>query len=159
MSEPRWLTDREQCMWRTYRDMYQRLESALGRDLTAESGLSNADYALLVPLSETPGLGLRPRELRRAVGWDRSRLAHQLRRMESRGLVEREECPADARGTVIRLTNAGRDAIEAAAPGHAASVRSYFVDLLTDDEIDTLRGVAEKVLARLPWDPDARPTS
>jgi DNA-binding MarR family transcriptional regulator len=92
---------------------------------------------------------LRARELRHEILWDRSRLAHHLGRMEKRGLVTREECVDDRRGAMVRMTPAGRAAIERAAPGHAAATRRYFVDLLSDDEIDTLTTVLDRVLANL----------
>lgn len=149
MTDPRWLDDREQCLWRHWRQMHIELNSALDRELAKDSALSGADYAILVPLSETPDGRLRARELRTEAGWDRSRLAHQLRRMEQRGLIVRETCDEDARGTMARLTSAGRTAIETAAPGHVAAVRRYFIDELTDAEKDTLRQVAERVLKRL----------
>ncbi|MGH8878467.1 MAG: MarR family winged helix-turn-helix transcriptional regulator [Stackebrandtia sp.] len=149
MNDPQWLDEREQCLWRTWRQMYTDLDTALDRELAQESGLSGADYAVLVPLSEAPDGRLRARELRTEAGWDRSRIAHQLRRMEKRGLLVREDCTEDARGTMASLTAAGREAIEAAAPGHVAAVRRYFIDQLTDTEVDTLREVAERVLKRL----------
>ena len=149
MSQPRWLSEPEQRLWRAWRAMYQRLESTLDRDLARDSGLSGADYALLVPLSEAPDQRVRARELRNGVGWDRSRLAHHLRRMEQRGLLVREDCPTDARGTIIRLTDEGRRAIENAAPGHVAAVRRNFIDLLTEEEVTVLTSVAKRVNDRL----------
>jgi DNA-binding MarR family transcriptional regulator len=139
-------------MWRAFTDMQLQLNSVLDRQLTHESGLSAADYALLVPLSQAPDHRLRARDLRRWVGWDRSRLAHQVRRMEQRGLISRHQCATDARGTMIQLTPEGLKAIEAAAPGHVEAVRRYFVDLLSPAEMDTLREVAERVLGRIAVD-------
>jgi DNA-binding MarR family transcriptional regulator len=83
------------------------------------------------------------------VDWEKSRLSHHLTRMEQRGLVERRECPTDARGAFINLTPAGRRAIEGAAPQHVEAVREHFVDLLTEDEIDVLTRITDRVLDRL----------
>jgi DNA-binding MarR family transcriptional regulator len=69
--------------------------------------------------------------------------------MEQRGLVTRERCPDDARGSIVRLTPAGRSAIEAAAPNHVATVRRFFLDLLADDELDTLATLFDRLLAGL----------
>lgn len=149
MKQARWLDEREQCMWRSYRDMHYLLEAALEKDLTQDSGLSSADYSVLVPLSESPNGRLRPRELRAEAGWDGSRLAHQVRRMEKRGLLTREGCAEDARGTLVCITEAGRRAIEGAAPGHVESVRRYFIDHLSEAEIDTLSEISRKVIARV----------
>ncbi len=131
-------------MWRGYVDMRRRLDTVIERQL-ADVGLSTADYELLVPLSEAPEEVLRVRDLGRSVGWDRSRLAHHLRRMEQRGLVSRFDCPTDARGTMVRLTAKGRDAVTAAAPGHVETVRRHFVDLLSPEEIDLVATLSSRV--------------
>ena len=149
MAEPRWLDEREAHLWQAYRDLQRELRNALHRQLVGDAGLTGADYALLVPLSEAPDGLIRARELGRLVGWDRSRISHQLRRMEQRGLVTREDCPDDARGSMVRLTPAGRSAIEAAAPNHVAAVRRLFIDHLSDDEVDTLTALFDRLLAGL----------
>ena len=149
MAEPRWLDEREAHLWQAYRDLQRELRNALDRQLVHDAGLSGAEYALLVPLSEAPGGRLRARDLGSTVGWDRSRISHQLSRMEHRGLVTREPCPDDARGSIVRLTPAGRSAIEAAAPNHVTTVRRFFLDPLSDDELDTLATLLDRLLAGL----------
>ena len=149
MAEPRWLDEREQRAWRGHTQMHRRLSRVLGQQLIRDSGLSASDYELLVPLSEAPGSQLRARDLARAVDWEKSRLSHHLTRMEQRGLVERRECPTDARGAFIRLTKAGRRAIEGAAPQHVEAVRENFIDLLSATEIEVVTAMSERLLARL----------
>jgi DNA-binding MarR family transcriptional regulator len=149
MAETRWLDDREAHLWRSWLRVNRELADVLVGQLDRDSGLSAADYAVLVELSESPEGMLRARELRRAILWDRSRLSHHVSRMEKRGLVRREDCQDDARGSMIRLTPAGRAAIEAAAPGHVAATRRYFIDLLTGDEIDVLTRVCDRILVAL----------
>jgi DNA-binding MarR family transcriptional regulator len=147
MTEPRWLDEREARVWQTYRDLHRQLRNALDRQLVRDAGLSGAEYSLLVPLSEAPGGLIRARDLGRLVGWDRTRVSHQLSRMEQRGFVTREPCPDDARGSMVRLTSAGRSAIEAAAPEHVNTVRRLFLDPLSDDELDTLATLLDRLLA------------
>jgi DNA-binding MarR family transcriptional regulator len=149
LAKPRWLDEREAHLWRSWLRLIQELPSALEDQLSQESGLSRADYAVLVPLSEAPDGMLRARELGREILWDRSRLSHHLGRMEKRGLVVREECTADARGAMVRMTEAGRAAIARAAPGHVAATRRQFFDLLSDKEVDVLTKVFDRVLANL----------
>jgi DNA-binding MarR family transcriptional regulator len=139
-------------MWRAFVAMHRNLDRQLDRQLT-EAGLSAADYELLVPLSEAPDDELRARDLGRMIGWDRSRLSHHLRRMEQRGLVGRRDCPTDARGTMIKLTPAGRHAVEAAAPGHVATVRRFLVDLLSPEEIEVLGAIAARIRDRAADEP------
>lgn len=149
VDEPRWLDEREARVWHAYLALNRGLHAALERQLERDSGLSDAEYALLVPLSGAPDGLVRSRELGALVGWERSRLSHQVGRMEKRGLVAREECPEDARGSMVRLTPAGRAAIEAAAPGHVEAVRRYLFDVLTAEELDVLERAFTRVLDRL----------
>jgi DNA-binding MarR family transcriptional regulator len=129
VTEPRWLDERQQEVWQAYLHLNQHLYAFLEQQLVSSSGLSGADYKVLHPLSEAPGGLPRARELGTEIGWDRSRLSHHVARMEKRGLVVREECSEDARGLMVRLTDAGRKAIEGAAPEHAENVQRYFFDL------------------------------
>ncbi|MFJ1768199.1 MarR family winged helix-turn-helix transcriptional regulator [Amycolatopsis sp. NPDC088138] len=152
MAGTRWLDEREARLWQAYRALTRDLQRAFDRQLDRDGGVSGADYALLVPLSEAPDGVVRMRELGRAVGWDRSRLSHQVRRMETRGLVTREDCADDARGLMVRLTPSGRTAIEAAAPEHVATVRRYFFDQLSEAEQATLTQLFERLAGKLASD-------
>lgn len=152
MAKPRWLDEREAHLWRTWLRVNHELPGVLAELINRDSGLSAADYAVLVPLSESPDGMVRARELGRDIFWDRSRLAHQVGRMEKRGIVVREECADDARGAMVRITDSGRTAIEGAAPGHAEATRRYFFDLLSDKEVDVLTKVFERVLDNLERD-------
>jgi DNA-binding MarR family transcriptional regulator len=154
---PRWLDEREQAAWRGMLQMYQQVMARLNRNLVVESGLSEGDYAILVSLSEAPEGHLRAFELARWLLWEKSRLSHQLTRMERRGLVRREECPSDARGAFVVITEAGRTAIEAAAPRHVEDVRHWFLDALSPQQLDALSDVATTVLSRLEADGDGCP--
>lgn len=152
MAEPRWLDEREAHLWQAYRHLNRQLYAALEEQLLRDAGLSAADYHVLVPLSEASAGVLRARDLGIEIGWDRSRLSHHVSRMEKRGLVVREECSEDGRGSMVRLTAAGRKAIEGAAPEHAETVRRYLFDLLSDREIDTLTRVFDRLLEKLATD-------
>jgi DNA-binding MarR family transcriptional regulator len=150
MKETRGLDAREAHLWQSYRDAYRELTTTLEGRLIRNSGLSGADFALLGPLVTSESGVLRTRDLGRSIGWERSRLSHQVSRMEKRGLVVREECESDARGSMVRLTDAGRAAIEAAAPDHVDAVRSHFLDQLTREEQDLLTKLLDRILAGLP---------
>ena len=72
--------------------------------------------------------------------------------MEKRGLITREECAEDARGLMVRVTDAGRRSIDAAAPAHVENVQRYFFDLLSSDELDTLAAVFDRLLENITRD-------
>lgn len=143
----RWLDEKEQRAWRGLIAMHSELDAHLRRSLARHSGLSDADYSVLVILSEAPEDRLRVFELVRALQWEKSRLSHQLRRMEQRGLVERTGCETDGRGAFVSLSPTGREAITAAAPMHVAEVRRHFVDVLTDEQLDALTAITTAVVA------------
>ncbi|MEU7692585.1 MarR family transcriptional regulator [Microbispora hainanensis] len=149
MNSPRWLDADEQRAWRAYLRMQGRLTARLNRQLQADSGLSLADYDVLVHLTDHEEGRLRPYELQRDLQWEQSRLSHQLTRMQRRGLVRREECADDGRGAYVVITEEGRRAITAAAPGHVETVRSVFFDGLTREQVTALERLATDVLDRL----------
>ena len=152
VTSPNWLDEREQEVWRGLMAMNMQLDSRLRRSLVQRSGLSDADYAILVYLSEAPEGRLRAFELVKGLGWEKSRLSHQLRRMEGRGLVGKGTCDTDRRGSFVVLTDAGRTAIEAAAPHHVADVRRWFFDPLSPEQLDALQEVTATVQAHLDAD-------
>jgi len=143
------LDAREQAAWRAYLDMNALLTARLNREMQEASGISIADFSVLVPLSEHPEGRMRVLELARALGWEKSRLSHQLTRMAQRGLIERSNCNEDRRGAFVLLTDAGRRTVEAAAPRHVDSVRRYLFDELTAEQVDALGAIAQGVVERL----------
>jgi len=149
MPEPRWLNDREMRAWIGYRRMRLLLDLQLGRDLMSQSGLSEPDYDVLSNLSEAPEQCMRLTDLAAHMRWSKSRLSHQITRMQQRGLVDRLECAGDGRGTMLVLTRSGLRTIRRAAPGHTESVRKHFVDLLTDEQIEALAELSHRVVERL----------
>src|SRR5262245_56242875 len=135
--------------WLGYRRMRLLLDLQINRDLMSQSALSEPDYDVLSDLSQAAGRRMRLGDLATHMRWSKSRLSHHVTRMQQRGLVDREECADDGRGSMLVLTRNGLRAIEAAAPGHVASVRTHFIDLLSDEEIDTLGKITDRVLTHL----------
>ncbi|MFN8017464.1 MAG: MarR family transcriptional regulator [Acidimicrobiales bacterium] len=133
----RWLTEREQTAWRGFVMGSRRLTAHLDRDLK-DRGLTHDDYGVLVMLSESEGDRMRMAELADLTVESRSRLSHHIGRLEARGLVARQSCPEDRRGSFAVLTPEGRATIEELAPFHVEGVRRYFLDHLTPEELDTI---------------------
>ena len=148
LTSTRWLTAEEQRAWRAYIRLAQMLMRQLDRDLHP-FGLSTHDYEILVELSEAPGNRLRMTELADLTAQSRSRLSHQISRMEVKGLVRREDCDGDKRGTFAVITPRGRATIERVAPSHVESVRRHFIDQVSPDHLGALTSAYEPVLNRL----------
>jgi DNA-binding MarR family transcriptional regulator len=151
-----WLTEEQQQIWRGYLTMVSHLQTAMHRQLQQDSertkgapntALSLSDYDVLVALSEWGPQ--RINELGEALAWEQSRLSHQLRRMRGRGLVDRHGSGYDRRGATVELTDSGRAALDAAAPGHAELVRSVLFDGLSAAQQRAFGSVIESVVTRL----------
>ncbi|MFM8353101.1 MAG: MarR family winged helix-turn-helix transcriptional regulator [Actinomycetales bacterium] len=126
----KWLTASEQQAWRSWLAMRTLLDDQLNRELQDLHGLSLADYEILVRLSEAADRRLRMSDLASATLASRSRLSHQIDRLESAGIVQRMTCSEDRRGSFAVLTDHGWQVLVAAAPDHVAGVRRHFVDVL-----------------------------
>jgi DNA-binding MarR family transcriptional regulator len=134
----RWLDADQQRSWRAFIATKILLDHRLSRELQSAHGLTLADYEILVRLSEASGRALRMSQLADHTMASRSRLSHQVDRLEKAGLVRREPCESDRRGANAVLTERGWDVLVAAAPTHVEGVRAHFVDLLTDEQFAAL---------------------
>ena len=143
--QPNWLTDEEQQAWRATVQLSQLLLRQLDRDLIAH-GLNGRDYEILVDLSEAPEHRLRMTDLADATSQSRSRLSHQISRMEKRGLVRRDDCEGDKRGTFAVLTKTGFEAIERVAPHHVENVRRHFIDRLSAQQQEEIRSSFQPIV-------------
>jgi len=146
MTDGTGVTETEWTAWRTFTSMRRQLDVALERQLQRDGDISAAEYSVLITLFEAENRELRARDLGMTLAWEKSRVSHQISRMEKRGLVGRRECDTDARGTWITLTADGKRAVLSAMREHSATIRSYFFDVVTADELEALRSASERVL-------------
>ncbi|GAA0654123.1 MarR family transcriptional regulator [Streptomyces thermocarboxydovorans] len=158
--EPRWLTDREQGVWRSYIEATTLLEDHLDRQLQHDAGMPHIYYGLLVKLAESPRRRMRMTELAMHAKITRSRLSHAVARLEKNGWVRREDCPSDKRGQFAVLTDEGYEVLRRTAPGHVEAVRQAVFDRLSPEQQKSLgeimRIIAEGLQpkeagADLPW--------
>jgi DNA-binding MarR family transcriptional regulator len=132
--------------WQAYQRMRLQLNGRISRELHRHTGLSEADFDILFFLEESPDGSVRSIALRCGLEWEKSRLSHQLRRMEGRGLITKS---ADA---VVQLTDKGREQIAAARACHGAAVSRYFGDVLTNEQLAALTTISDQVVSRLTQD-------
>lgn len=152
----RWLSEAEQCSWRSWIAATTLLDARLSRELHEAHGLTIADYEILVRLSESDDRWMHMSELASRTLSSRSRLSHQIDRMESAGLVRRESCPHDRRGQHAVLTDQGWSTLVESAPTHVDGVRQYVVDALTPEEFEALGRACAKIAAALEEQDDGR---
>ncbi|MBX7448798.1 MarR family winged helix-turn-helix transcriptional regulator [Mycolicibacterium sp. 3033] len=123
------LTASQQRAWIGYMRVYHRLEYEMNRHLQRDCGMSLADYTVLNALANAPARNAQLSNLATVIGWERSRLSHHLKRMATRGLIDRRPSADDGRATDVALSAEGARQFHAAVPVHAAWVRdTVFAD-------------------------------
>ncbi|MFD4543754.1 MarR family winged helix-turn-helix transcriptional regulator [Streptomyces bauhiniae] len=147
-----WLDSQQMRAWVRLIAVLELLPGVLDAQLRRDADLTHFDYHVLVVLSQASEGRLRMTVLADRTNATLPRLSHVVRRLEERGLVARFPCPEDKRATNARLTEAGREKLAAAAPGHVATARHNVIDALTPEQLDQLADIADAVLGRL--DPD-----
>ena len=143
MGNGSWL-DAEREAWRSYVRMNRTLDAHLERHLRREFGLSMSDYVILVNLFESETGRMRAFELGQQTLWEKSRMSHQLSRMEKRGLISKSS--HGSRYPEIAITVQGRAAVAACAPAHAALIRRLFVDVFGTDRLIALGELSDQVV-------------
>ena len=136
------MTAGELAIWRSLLDTTAELRRILGAQLQL-SGLSPADYQVLLALSEADSRRLRSSELAATIDWERSRLSHHLGRMERRGLIRRDDCATDSRGAEVSLTGDGAVVFRRAAAPHLRAIKKCFADALTLEQFDALADILQ----------------
>ncbi len=123
--------------------------------------LTLREYDVLFSLTKGPDGGMRLRDLNELILLSQPSLSRMADRLAARGLVERAPAPDDARGTLVRLTPAGRRAQREIGRAHAHAIATYVGGALDDEELETLGDLLERLRAAQPGIPDVehRPAS
>lgn len=125
-------------MWQNLHLVTETLQREVGRGLREAADLSDTEFSVLARLTSSE-TALRPSECAQALGWESSRLAHQLGRLERRGLIRRApEDRDDRRASIVRITDAGRAAHRASVGPHLRAAKYWFADALTDSQLEAL---------------------
>jgi DNA-binding MarR family transcriptional regulator len=143
------MSDAEARAWYAYMKVHLRLRWEMNRQLRTDSGLSLADYDILVALISDEAGVLSVSNLATRLGWERSRASHHARRMAERGLVDLRPGAADRRSTDVALTVAGRATLAAASPGHVDLIRRAVLDALDGERLDGFAESLERVYETL----------
>ena len=149
MAGPRTLNPEQWELWHTWMQAHRLLNRELDRDLQREYGISKTEFSVLVTLHQAPGGQMRVGELAESLDWEKSRVAHQLTRMENRALVNRTDNESNGRRTGISLTAKGRSAAQNAILGHAENIRRYFFDVLTPDQAAAIHEWSRQTVGRI----------
>jgi DNA-binding MarR family transcriptional regulator len=149
MTDARPLEPGEWELWDAWMRAQRLLTRELERRLQRDCGLSKPEFSVLVTLREAAGREMRVGELAESLDWDKSRVSHQLTRMEKRGFVERTRYGADGRRAGVGLTAEGRRAAQSAVLVHGRNIRRHFLDPLPPEQASAIREWSERAVDRL----------
>ena len=133
--------------WQAFLDAHAAVRVVLECELERERGLALTVYDVLVQLASASGGRLRMQELASRLVFSRSGATRLVDRMARDGLVGREPCPDDRRGTFAVITEAGRETLRDASGVHMRGIATHFGSVLDDADVTALRRAMEKVLA------------
>ncbi len=145
MTGVNWLTPVEMAAWAGLLETFHLLDRQIEAQLRQDGGVTHVQYEILHRLSEAPGGRLRMTDLADQLIASRSGLTYQVAQLERRALVSREANPADNRGVLPAITQAGRDLLKHTAPGHIRTVRAAFLNLLSPEDTDQLAEIMSRV--------------
>lgn len=132
-------------MWRDFLRAHAAVMRALEAELGEGKNLPITWYDVLVQLAEAPDRRLRMTELADRVLLSRSGLTRMVDRLVKAGLVERQPCPDDARGTFTVLTAAGFARLRDAAPLHLRGIYEHMMSLVRPEELPVFGAVLRRV--------------
>lgn len=122
----------------------RQLTVAVEHRLQREAGISLPEFEILSALAAAPDRRARAGELGQMLAWEKSRISHQVGRMERKGLIERFSCADDLRGTWVGLTDTGAEAIASATPAYDTAIQAQLGKLAATD---AGAGLTREVLA------------
>ena len=131
--------------WRAFHKIGTSLLPHLGRQITNHSGISGAEYVVLVALSESTFPHMNLNRLARVLGWEISRMSHQISRMEDAGLVKKTKSLDDSRCFDVSITARGRKIAVSAIPLQSKEINHCFSDVLTQAQMKTLIEISEAI--------------
>ncbi len=140
------LDGRELLAWRGLLRAHASLCKALDAELEAAHGLPLTTYEVLMYMHDAPKGKMRMCDLAECILLSRSGLTRLVDRLQRDGLVIRQSCSSDARGSYAVLTEDGVRLLEEARATHLAGVRRLFLEKFTPAEQALLGNAWERVL-------------
>ena len=131
--------------WRAFHKIGTSLLPHLSRQITNHSGITGAEYVVLVSLSELPTESVSLNRLAIGLGWEISRMSHQISRMEANGLVKKSRSADDSRSFNVSITSRGKKLAESAIPLQSKEINHCFSNVLTKQQMETLIEISDAI--------------
>ncbi|GAA4682752.1 MarR family winged helix-turn-helix transcriptional regulator [Frondihabitans cladoniiphilus] len=135
------MSEGERNLWFLWKRAHEVIRTRVADDVRDATGLSEPDVAVLVQVDDAGG-HVRQNRLAVRLGWDRTRLAHHLARMETRDLISRQKLDD---GVQVILTATAQRLIDMIRPIHATAVRRHLIDPFTTRQVEHLREALDRI--------------
>jgi DNA-binding MarR family transcriptional regulator len=145
--EPDPFSPEEFAAWRGMLRLRETVTRAIDARLRAEHGLSIDDYGILITLVGQPDQRQRMSQLGEQRLLTPSGITRAVARLEERGLLRRDQDPADGRAYFATLTPEGARQLRAAQRTHHAIVRELYLSRLSAREVAQLGALFEKAVS------------
>ncbi len=138
-------TDLQIDAWMAFHQIRLAILPPLVKHLSDKCGLTEAEYQVFIGIHSAPDGAIRPTDLAEKIGWEHGRLSHQIARMQTKGLLDRKQCPVDARSCYIGMTKKGQALINKALPLQLNEVKRLFGSALTNDQLRALIEISNAI--------------
>lgn len=139
------MTELDSRAWRAFHKIGQQLLPHLGRQITAHSGLTAAEYSVLLAISEFDEPTMTLNNLASELGWEISRMSHQVTRMHEGGLLNKVRSSTDSRCYNVSLSTEGKNRITNAVPLQSAEINHCFSQILTKSQLESLIEISKVI--------------
>jgi DNA-binding MarR family transcriptional regulator len=143
------MKDLDSKAWRAFHKIGTSLLPHLGRQITNHSGISGAEYVVLLALSELKVSSVNLNRLANGLGWEISRMSHQVSRMDDAGLVKKTKNLEDSRCFDVSITTKGRKIAETAIPLQSIEINHCFSEVLTQAQMKSLIEISEAISSHM----------
>ena len=129
--------------WHAFERAHEVVSSLIETELEERAELSSPELEVLSRLTDLGEGKLRQHRLADSLHWEKSRLSHQLSRMEAKTLVERKR--DSAKSVTVQITRRGRAVLVRAREVHAEAVRQHLLERVSARD----RAVLERIYTQL----------
>jgi len=139
------MKDLDSRAWRAFHKIGQQLIPHLGRQIMNHSGLSAPEYVVLLVIYESDKAALNVNTLATQLGWEISRMSHQVTRMQESGLLKKTKSNSDSRCFDVSLTAVGKNRIIEAVPLQSLEINHCFSEILTKSQMQALIEISDVI--------------
>jgi DNA-binding MarR family transcriptional regulator len=136
-------------LWGLFLEVHAGIGRRLARELRAAVDLPDAWFEVLLRVGRTPGQAVRMTDLANMLLFSSGGFTKLADRMEEAGLIRREPCPDDRRGTFVVLTAEGRQLLDRALAVHLPGLQRYLSDPLDGRQRRELEAILRTLRAAL----------